>query len=525
MEQYVLHVTRNCNLRCRYCYETDRTTTYTNEEVLESAKNIIKNSNRSYSVEFFGGEPLLAFGNIIVAYEFFKQHAIESGKDIRFTISTNLVELTDTMLEWLVPRKDIRLSISLDGDQFMNQLRVYKNHNESYTTVVTNIKKCLVSLGCERVSVHMVAHPFNVGYLSHGIKHIYDIGVKSIAAGIVESTIDIGDEFAKTYIFEMNKISLDIISGKLPGLSVSELCGLKPESDIRTYVYDDDGKIIFESYGRSKDDAISREEVNIVKPYGPVAEIVNYIRRSVYTIHQNRVNADKYEPIYYNYDDIVDFECELSTKNIENLYLTTLTVDGVGHHCLTDNKTNGENALLKNELFARIRARKYDAPLSFVIDDAGIGFDVHESTCNALSNLVIKKALVFDNYLPTIDYKSSITEYLTKIGNSIYIKDLSFGIYPCIMVICVDKGGVYRHYIKSSYNKKLAIDQALAFVCFENPSKYNLERFTKGRVIEYNNIELNENVELSNLSIIDNQEIWQTEVNQNGVPYFITLVR
>lgn len=296
MEQYVLHVTRECNMRCKYCYETDRDTTYTTDEILSTCDNILK-CNDFYSVEFIGGEPFLEFDHIITAYEYIKER---SKKVNGFTISTNLSLLNDFMLDWLEEREDIRLSVSLDGNSYMNQLRISAADDVgTYKVVMRNIKWAMERLGDKRVGVHMTMHPYNVGYLFDGVKHLYDNGVRHIGIGIIETTIEIGAEFAERYIHEMNRVSKTIaFTDTLKGLHISELEGLKPESDQRIYVYDETGgKIIFESYGRAEDDSITNAEVNSQKVNNDVSTLIHFIRKTVYNIHESRMKRLYHEPI------------------------------------------------------------------------------------------------------------------------------------------------------------------------------------------------------------------------------------
>jgi molybdenum cofactor biosynthesis enzyme MoaA len=294
MEQYVLHVTHQCNLRCKYCYETDRATTYTTDEILKTCDDILK-SRELFSVEFIGGEPLLSFNHIKTAYEYIKS---KTNLVSSFCISTNLTLLSDEIIEFLKKNEDVRVSVSVDGNKYMNQLRVTKDGLGTHDIVMENIRILLREIGDYRTAVHMVSHPYNVGYICDGIKYLYDNGVRRIAVGIIESTVEIGEEFATRYISEMNKLSKEIlINDTLTGLSISELEGLKPESDVRTYVYDDDGKIVFETYGRSKDDAVTRGEVNAVPVSGDSTELIKWIRRKVFEIHQLRKMRTSYNSI------------------------------------------------------------------------------------------------------------------------------------------------------------------------------------------------------------------------------------
>jgi len=95
METYVVHVTKQCNCRCVYCYEKDKYSTYTWEEVKELIDNIVK-YNRRFNIEFLGGEPLLAFDLIKKSVDY-----LESMNDIeveQYVITTNGTILTDEMI-------------------------------------------------------------------------------------------------------------------------------------------------------------------------------------------------------------------------------------------------------------------------------------------------------------------------------------------------------------------------------------------------------------------------------------------
>lgn len=285
MEQYVLHVTHQCNLRCKYCYEKNRETTYSQEEIRKTCDEIIKCAE-PYRVEFIGGEPTLAWDNIEFAYKYIKAN---SDRVQSFTISTNLTILNERMIEWIRWNEDVSLSISLDGGRYANQLRVWPESHGTYELVAENIKRAITEFGVDRVRVHMVAHPYNVALLAHSVDHIYSLGIRSIAVGIIESTMDIDEEFGLRYLKEMNEISKRRFTGQYPGLNVSEQDSVKPIDDQRTYVYDEDGKMIFESYGRAKDDAITNGDVKAEPVSGRTTKLINGIRLQTHRNHMSRM--------------------------------------------------------------------------------------------------------------------------------------------------------------------------------------------------------------------------------------------
>ena len=252
LETYVIHVTKLCNLDCVYCYEPDKTSTYTVDEIYNHIDDIfmeIKKNSTQVSVEFLGGEPLLELGLIKLAYERIEQ---KCGKNIRkYIISSNGTIMNDDILKFLLDTKDrLKLAISLDGKKFSNQLRYFKSSYEnSYDTVVKNIKK--LQANNYNPGVHMVTHPYNVSFLAENVMHIHeDLCIDEIGVGIVESTIHIDKAFCDEFKRQMEKLADYIVSENIP-VHVDMFNILKPYSDNRTYVMEKGTtKVVFESYGR-----------------------------------------------------------------------------------------------------------------------------------------------------------------------------------------------------------------------------------------------------------------------------------
>ncbi|WP_157950226.1 radical SAM protein [Vallitalea okinawensis] len=291
MERYVVHVTKKCNLDCKYCYETDKSSLYTWDEVKEVIDNIAKfNKDRIFEIEFLGGEPLLAFDIIKSAVEY-----IEKLKNVevhRYMITTNGTILNPDIDEFLYAYPTVHIGISLDGNKSMNQLRVFKDTQlNSYDTVIENINILLASGYKDRLSVHIVTHPYNIGYLSKGIKHLYNKGVRIIGIGTVENTLPLTDEYMEVFKREFKEISTDILNDKYPDLRIDLLEYLKPKSDQRHYIKDETGKTIAESYGRTKDDITSQDIYNSYVGKSPLGEIIYDLREFVYLQNQEIQNV------------------------------------------------------------------------------------------------------------------------------------------------------------------------------------------------------------------------------------------
>jgi uncharacterized protein len=146
-QQLVIEMTQRCNLNCIYCgygefYERDLGRN--NKDInIENIKAIIKylylyywESTNNISVKkriminFFGGEPLLKFKEIVEITEFIKK--IDSKKVyFTFGITTNAILLNEKMLHYFSENKFI-LSISIDGNKYNNSYRIFQNKRESY---------------------------------------------------------------------------------------------------------------------------------------------------------------------------------------------------------------------------------------------------------------------------------------------------------------------------------------------------------------------------------------------------------
>ncbi|WP_446897407.1 radical SAM protein [Clostridium sp. LBM24168] len=286
MERYVIHVTKECNMECKYCYEKDKTSKYTWKEVKELLDNIIKyNKDKEFEIEYLGGEPLLAFNIIKKATEY-----LESQRTVKirsYAITTNGTVLNKEIIEWLRNNKKVYWFASMDGTKWMNQLRVFKKSGiNSHDIVLKNYKILEKEIGNNRIGVHMVTHPYNIAYLSQGIKHLYENGVRNIGVGTVESTIIIDDEYCNRFVEELNNISMNICNGIYNDLNIDVLSYLKPKSDTRYYIKDETGKTIAESYGRTKNDITKTDVYNSIPTQSRVGNMIEDIREKVYYNHQ-----------------------------------------------------------------------------------------------------------------------------------------------------------------------------------------------------------------------------------------------
>lgn len=150
-----LHVSHDCNLRCKYCFAStgDFGTGKRMTMDVETAKKAIdfvvaKSGNRrNIEVDFFGGEPLMAMDTVKATVEYARSLEKEHNKCFRFTITTNGVLLNDENIEY-INREMSNAVLSLDGRREVNDdLRPTVNGKGSYDVIVPKFKKLIEGRG------------------------------------------------------------------------------------------------------------------------------------------------------------------------------------------------------------------------------------------------------------------------------------------------------------------------------------------------------------------------------------------
>ncbi|MBD5307039.1 MAG: radical SAM protein [Bacteroides sp.] len=148
---FILHVnpTLDCNFKCWYCYEThkpgSRIDSATTASLLSLVESIIqeKPNLRAFDLSFFGGEPLLAFDEVLRIIRGVKE--LLAGKEIRLYISftTNAYLLDEDKIEKLMPYRP-GFQITLDGGpEHHDKTRFEKGGKPSFKRIFQNITRCV----------------------------------------------------------------------------------------------------------------------------------------------------------------------------------------------------------------------------------------------------------------------------------------------------------------------------------------------------------------------------------------------
>lgn len=112
----MLVVTHACNLRCRYCFVQKEPQNMTLQTAKDAAQFLIDNAKASGKsvpeINFFGGEPMLMFDNIIKPLVEWVHDELK--EPFRFSITTNGTLLTDERIRFM-KRHGFGLLFSMDG--------------------------------------------------------------------------------------------------------------------------------------------------------------------------------------------------------------------------------------------------------------------------------------------------------------------------------------------------------------------------------------------------------------------------
>ena len=149
-----LHVSHDCNLRCKYCF-ADEGAYHSKREVMsrETAFAAIdfllreSGQRKVLEVDFFGGEPLMNLGVVKDTVYYAKEQAAKLGKRFLFTTTTNGLLLDDETIKFFNEEME-NVVLSLDGrPEVHDAVRKTVNGKGSFDLVIEKIKKFVRSRG------------------------------------------------------------------------------------------------------------------------------------------------------------------------------------------------------------------------------------------------------------------------------------------------------------------------------------------------------------------------------------------
>lgn len=196
-----LHVSHDCNLRCRYCFAstgdfgTGHRLTMDAETAMRAIDWVVEKSKtrRNIEVDFFGGEPLMAMDTVKRTVEYARSLEKKHDKCFRFTITTNGVLLSDENIEY-INREMSNVVLSLDGRPTVNDsMRPAANGKGSYEVIVPKFQKLVAGRGTKDYYVRGTFTRENLDF-SKDVLHLASLGFRHISVEPASGPLD--DPFA-----------------------------------------------------------------------------------------------------------------------------------------------------------------------------------------------------------------------------------------------------------------------------------------------------------------------------------------
>jgi His-Xaa-Ser system radical SAM maturase HxsB len=181
---HIFVISLRCEHTCAYC-QVSRVTSDTTlfdmplDVISRGIDLMFLSPNPSVTMEFQGGEPLLAFDKIKYATERAESIALAKGKSLTIVICTNLALLTDDILEYCKEHR-ILLSTSLDGPKFIHDSNRRKPQASSYELAVNGIEKARAVLGHDQVSALMTTTALSLNHPEEIVDEYYQRGFRNI---------------------------------------------------------------------------------------------------------------------------------------------------------------------------------------------------------------------------------------------------------------------------------------------------------------------------------------------------------
>lgn len=170
MQQIILEVTEECNLRCTYCIYNNQNDGFrdfgqqsmSEETALKAIKYILETSMREeIYVGFYGGEPLLRFDLIQKCVNFALEN--KGSKNVTFSMTTNGILMTPEKAQYFASIPDFSIMFSIDGDKMTHdEHRKLKNGNGSFDLTIRGYQNALNAYGEEnrnKISISTVVSP------------------------------------------------------------------------------------------------------------------------------------------------------------------------------------------------------------------------------------------------------------------------------------------------------------------------------------------------------------------------------
>lgn len=177
-KELTLMITNACNCRCSYCCERGIDNPYeakcVSKDVIRKCIDILAPVDHGF-LAMFGGEATLNMDLLEYSLKYFKDNYL--GSTLKFGITTNGVNLTDRVIQWMKDVSDVtdfEVLISLDGcKESHDRYRKTVDGRPTFDIVLDNIKKLNRVAPNVKISRHAVLSKYDM-------RHMHDVSKVTI---------------------------------------------------------------------------------------------------------------------------------------------------------------------------------------------------------------------------------------------------------------------------------------------------------------------------------------------------------
>ena len=182
-----LHIAHTCNLNCEYCFASQgkyhgKRALMTFEVGKRALDFLIENSGTRHNLEvdFFGGEPLMAFEVIKKLVSYAREQEKIHNKNFRFTLTTNGMLITDEVIDF-ANKEMSNVVLSLDGrKEIHDSTRKTISGAGSYDIIVPKFKKMVEARQGKNYYMRGTFTHQNTDFVKD-ILHMADLGFKELS--------------------------------------------------------------------------------------------------------------------------------------------------------------------------------------------------------------------------------------------------------------------------------------------------------------------------------------------------------
>lgn len=219
-----LHIVHDCIMNCEYCYGEggkygkDKAQKMSQEIAFKAVDVAFKNigNNNILHINFFGGEPLLAFDLLEAVVEYSKVKAKQLEKKVGFSVSTSGLIITPKILE-LLSSNNFSVSVSIDGNRYFHNIhRKTNSQRGTYDIILENVKK-IQDLGITLLDTATITHKtvealadidslLSCGITNFRFKTVTgNVGDMTITQGDVNKICNIYDQLCVKYLKDIQQ--------------------------------------------------------------------------------------------------------------------------------------------------------------------------------------------------------------------------------------------------------------------------------------------------------------------------------